>query len=66
MSGQPPELEQSMFLELLGEGDVVEVVETVDRVPKGVVIFFLDQKSIVCVIDGFDIELGSCVNQESL
>ena len=49
-----------MLLELLREGDVVEVVETVDRVPKGVVIFFLDQKGIIGVVDSFDIELELC------
>lgn len=52
-----------MLLELLGEGNVVEIVETVDRIPKGVVIFFLDQKGVVSIVDGFDVQLCSCVNQ---
>lgn len=44
-----------MLLELLGEGDIVEIVETVNRVPKGVVVLLLDQKSVVGVIDSLDI-----------
>ena len=46
-----------MLLELLREGDVVEVVETVNRISKGIIVFFLDQKSIIGVVDSFDIEL---------
>lgn len=65
VSSQPPEFEQSVLLELLGEGDIVEVIEAVDRIPKGVVIFFLDQKSVVCIVDGFDVQLCSCVNRGS-
>ena len=47
-----------MFLELLGEGDVIEVVEAVNRVPKGVVVFLLDQKGVVSIVDSFDVQLG--------
>ena len=63
MSSQPPELEQSVFLEQLCEGDVVEIVETVNRVPKGVVIFLLDQKGIIGVVDSFNVELRPWISQ---
>ena len=46
-----------MLLELLGKGDIVEIVETVDRVPEGVVIFLFDQESVVCIVDSFNVQL---------
>ena len=65
VSSQPPELEQSVLLKLLCERDVVEIVETINRVPEGVVVFLLDQKSVVCIVHSFDVQLRSCVSQGS-
>ncbi len=43
VSCESPELEQLVFLQPLGEVDVVEVVEAVDGVAKGLIIFLLDE-----------------------
>ena len=66
VSSQPPELEQSVLLELLSEGDIIEIVEAVNRVPEGVVIFLLDQKRVVSVIDRLNVQLRSCISRRFL
>ena len=66
VSSQPPELKQSVLLQLLGKGDIVEIVETVNRVPKGVVVFLLDQKSVVGIVDSLNIQLRLCISRRSL
>ena len=46
-----------MLLELTSQLDVVEVVEAVYRIAQGLVVFFLDEQGVVCLVDGLDIEL---------
>ena len=47
-----------MLLKTLRKVDVVEVVEAVDRVAQSFVIFLFEQQVVVCVVNGFEIELG--------
>ena len=58
MSGKSAELEKFVMLETLGKGNVVEVVEAVDRVAEGLIVFLLDQQVVVRIVDGLDVQLG--------
>lgn len=58
MRGQSPELEQLVLLQLARELHVVEVVEAVDRVAKGLVVLFLNKQVVVRLVDRLDVELG--------
>ena len=57
MGRESSEFKQLVLLQSLGKVDVVEVVEGVDRVAQSLVILLLDEQIVVCVVDGFDVEL---------
>jgi len=57
MCGQSAEFKKLMLLKFLRKADVIEVVKAVDGIPKRLVVFFLDEEVIVCIIDGLDVEL---------
>jgi len=57
MSGQPPEFKQLVLFQSLGEPDVVEIVEAIDRITESLVVLLLDQQIVVCIVDGLDVEL---------
>ena len=57
MSSKSAELEKFVMLKTLGKGDVVEVVEAIYRVTKGLVVLFLNQQIIISFVDSGDVEL---------
>lgn len=57
MSSKSAEFKKLVFFQAFSKADVVEVVEAVDRITECVVIFFLNQEVVVCIIDSFNIEL---------
>lgn len=57
MCSQSSEFEELVPFKSFGQADVVEVVKAINRVTKGVVILFFDQKVIVSIINSLDIEL---------
>ena len=66
MSGKSAELEKFVMLKTLGKGDVVEVVEAIYRVTKGLVILFLDEERVVCLVDSSDVKLEIYAHQRML
>lgn len=57
MSGQATEFEQFVSFKLARQLHVVEVIEAVNGVSKGHVVFFLDEELVVRLINGLDIQL---------
>jgi hypothetical protein len=57
MRGQSTEFKKLMSLEFLRKADVVEIVKAVDGIPKCLVVFFLDEQVIVCIVNGLNIKL---------
>lgn len=57
MRSQPPELKQGVLFQPLGETNVIEVIEAVNGVTEGLVIFLLNEQVIVCVVNGLDVQL---------
>ena len=41
----------------MGEADVVEIIEAVDRITQCLVVLFLNEQIVVRVVDGFNVEL---------
>ena len=54
------------MLETLGKGNVVEVVEAIYRVTKGLVVLFLDKERVVCLVDSSDVKLEIYTHQRLL
>lgn len=48
-----------MRLQDLGQSDRVEVVEAIDRIAKSFVVLFFDQKTIVSLVDSFEVQLNT-------
>ena len=46
VGGYPPELDELVLLECLGQLDVVEVVEGIDTGPDSLVVFLRDQQTV--------------------
>lgn len=57
MGGKSTEFKKFVFLQLLSELDVVEVVEAINGIAQCLVVFLLDEKFVIGDVDGFDIEL---------
>jgi hypothetical protein len=46
-----------VLLQLAGEFDVLEVVEAVNGVAKGLVVFLFNEQAVVCLVHSLDVEL---------
>ena len=57
VGGNPPELDEVVLLELLGEGDVVKVVECVDGGLEAVVVLLIDQEPVQGLVHGFVVQV---------
>ena len=57
MGRQSPELEELVLLQPLRKVDVIEVVEAVDRVSQGLEVLFFDQKIVIRIVDGRNVQL---------
>lgn len=56
ISSNATEFSQFVFLELLGERDVVEVVEGIDGRSQALVVFLVDQQPVQCLVDRLVVE----------
>jgi hypothetical protein len=57
MSSKSSELEKRKRRQPLCQADVVEIVEAVDRITKGLIVLLLNQKVVVFIIDSFNVQL---------
>ena len=57
MGGKSTEFKKFVFLQLLSELNVVEVVEAINGIAQCLVVFLLNEKFVIGDVDGFDIEL---------
>ena len=57
MGRQSLELEELVLLQPLREVDVIEVVEAVYRVSQGLEVLFFDQKIVIRIVDGRNVQL---------
>ena len=57
MSSKASELEQFVPFQLLGKLDGIIVIKSINGVAKSLVVLFLDEQRVVCVVDSFDVEL---------
>ena len=55
---EPAELQQPVLLKLASQLNVLEVVEAVDRVAKGLVVLLLDEQGVVRLVDRLDVQLN--------
>ena len=46
-----------MSLQLLGQTNVIEIVEAINRVTKSLIVFFFDEEIIISIVNGFNVEL---------
>ena len=53
VGGDATELNQLVFLQRLGEGDVVKVIKGVDGGAQTLVVFLIDQQVVESIVDGF-------------
>jgi len=56
MSCQSAEFEEPVAFESFRQCDVVEVVEAVDGVAKGLVILLFNEQAVACFVDGLEVE----------
>lgn len=57
MSCQTTELQEIVLLESPCQLDAVKVVEAIDRVAQSLVVLFLHQEIVVCLVDSLDVVL---------
>lgn len=57
MGCQSSEFQKFMLFQPLGEVDIVEIIEAVDRIPQRLVIFFLNEQIVVSIINGLEVKL---------